>query len=378
MNARHLAVIGGGWLLGLGAGLGALWSGQRPAARLAAVALATLLFGGSLYGNGRLHATTFAQGEARASCVGCNVYNDDFSALAQYLRARLLPGDLVLLDPPFARRLFTYYLPLEWVDDVDTFGVPLLDFPKGNADWSDTRDLVIAQRPTHPRVWRIESDTYPRMDSDGRVREILHDELFVVQEKQFDSDSALRAELYLAEPPVYNQPLDVAARGGQPVDVLFGEAASSGLRLLGYNVGAPLTPASALPVTLYWQKITPTGEPDATRLKYILRLEETLPNGEPRLLAQAEREPYEGAPSISMNLWAPGQTIVEYAALPPDNDEGDAVDWASVDWSQTRLTLRVYDEASLAGLPVTEVAGAGVERVDDGVILPLVGPTDER
>ncbi len=377
MNARHLAVIGGGWLLGLGAGLGALWRWRRPFTRIATVALATLLFGGSLYGNWRLHATTFAQGAARADCVGCTVDNDDFSSLAEHLRDRLLPGDLVLLDPPFARPLFEYYLPLTLVDEADIYAVPMLDFPKGNADWSDTRDLVDAQRLTHPRAWRIESDTYGFMDPDDRVQEILHERLFLIQEIQFDSDSALRAELYLAEPPVYNKPVDVAARGGRPVNVVFGDAQSSGLRLLGYDIDAPLTTSSALPVTLYWQKITPSGEQDGTRLKYVLRLEEALPNGEVKLLAQAEREPYEGFASISMDLWHPDQTIIEYAALPPESSDGNEVDWGSVDWSRTQMTLSVYDPASLVGLPVAEVVGEGVESAGGGVRLPAGGLVNE-
>ncbi len=377
MNARHLAVIGGGWLLGLGAGLGALWRWRQPFARPAAILLAALLVGGSLYGNLRLHATTFAQGAARSACVGCTVDNDDFSALAEHLRERLLPGDLVLLDPPFARRLFEYYLPLEWVNEADIYAVPMLDFPKGNADWSDTRDLVDAQRPTHPRAWRIESNAYNFMDPDDLVQEILRERLFLVQEIQFDSDSALRAELYLAEPPVYNEPLDVAARGGRPVNVVFGDAQSSGLRLRGYDLDAALTTSSALPVTLYWQKITPSGEQDGTRLKYILRLEETLPGGGAKLLAQAEREPYEGFASISMDLWHPQQTVIEYAALPPDSGDGTEVDWAGVDWLRAQLILSMYDPASLVELPVAEAMGEGLEAAGDVVRLPVEGLVDE-
>ncbi|MEZ4709216.1 MAG: glycosyltransferase family 39 protein [Caldilineaceae bacterium] len=95
MNARHMSVAGGGWLLLLGGGLALIWQRQR----WAALALAILMILGASY-------------SSYAYFFGHEYQKDDFAALGRFMGRRMLPGDLVLLNPRLRGAFFT--ITLHW------------------------------------------------------------------------------------------------------------------------------------------------------------------------------------------------------------------------------------------------------------------------
>jgi hypothetical protein len=173
------------------------------------------------------------------------------------------------------------------------------------------------------------------------------------EEKFFSPTSFLDLELFLTQPPVY-EGMEPPAQ--HRVDVLYGDL----IRLVGYDIEAPLQPGRALPITLYWQVETkPT-----VNYKYILQLVQLTNGGGTAVIAQSEIEPYSG--QIPTTFWDPGKTIVEYTALPPVTLEPDLADGY-------RLTLQLYAADSLDKLPIT----AGDVPVDDAqqqAFLPFVLP----
>ena len=94
MTARHLSLIGGPFIVLVGAGLGLVWSVRPWLSILAALILVT------------------ASGFSIDNYFTQEVYaQDDFTRLASDLDDRLAPGDLVLVKSPFAWRIFAYYQP---------------------------------------------------------------------------------------------------------------------------------------------------------------------------------------------------------------------------------------------------------------------------
>jgi 4-amino-4-deoxy-L-arabinose transferase-like glycosyltransferase len=340
MNARHMSLIGGGFLLLLGAGLG--WIAERGRlATVAASALALFL----LAGMGQSTYNYFTMEEYA---------KDDFTAVGDYLNRRLAPGDAVLVKSPFAWRIFTYYLNLEAIPaaqvngaQMGLFGVPLLRRP-----WDERSEQIGQWAEEYRRLWLVTSNTHPYMDLEGRTEAWMEENLFKVQETIYFSHSSLRHALYLQEVPVLEGlPTDLA----QPMRGVFGDL----IQVVGVEVGAPVRDDLGLPVTLYWQAVQPI--PD--HYKYLLTLEELLPDGSVRPLAVSEREPYDGA--IPTIYWKPGQTIVEYTELPPtvwprpQNGEEAA---------RYRISLQVYRADNLAKLPVTETEG--VEGAGEAIWVP--------
>ena len=345
MSARHMSLIGGGAILLLGGGLAAVAQWRRWTLGVAAL-LALLFLVGMVYST-RNYFTL----EEYAK--------DDFSGLASYMDRRLAPGDVLLYRNPFSWRIFDYYLPLEAMDAAREqgammayYGMPLLYQSRL------AREAAMQQwAKDYRRVWLVWSNTHPYLDVTNHTARWLNENLFRVSELIFFSHSSLGASLYLEEVPVVE---GLPPELDPPLDVVFGNQ----IMLVGLGVGEPAHDELGLPVDLYWQ----TTQPTPNRYKYILALEELLPDGTTRTLALTEREPYEGA--IPTIYWQPNQTIVEYSELPPPVA---STAWPrpqnAADAARYRLALQVYQADTLAKLPVTRAAGVNGDFAvgDDGV-----------
>jgi hypothetical protein len=334
MNARHLSLISGAFLLLVAAGLGWLWQFHRWVGGV----MAALLLTGALFST--VHYFTLPQ-----------YGKDDFSGLGDYLRQEIQPGDLLLLDPPQMMRLFRYYLPVGIIErgaeaglGTGWQGVPLL------SNWAETEELLEALRRRHRRIWLARSGMVPFGDPKERVEKWLGAHTFRAKQLGFYSPyTYLKLYLFLPQVPVVDElphPIQY------PLDVVFADQ----VRLAGYQVGHPLAPGGAIPVTLYWQALQPIGR----RYKYILHLALYTENGKRETISITEREPYDGA--LPTTQWQPGKTVIEYSSVTglahPENEAGCCV-----------LTVQMYDAETLEKLPVTRSVGA--QMGDDGQTLIL-------
>jgi len=336
MNARHLTLIGSGYLLALGSGLGLLWHYQKWLTGLVVSIMIT--------GAGYSTFNYFTQEESA---------KDDYTSLGQYLDGRLMAGDVVLLRPPFSWRIFRYYLPIEAIDqanraglDIAHYGMPLL-----GGDWENTYRQLDTLTQQYQRIWLITSGTHPYDDLEDQVGRWLDEHTYRLREIEFFSRSSLKARLYLPTVPVFNEPLQdietpLVAPFSHPeklhtvqptttltttlsASAVTGQSSDGELQLVGYHIGEYGAPNIAMPVTLYWQAVQETD----IRYKYILQLVERANDNSYTVLATTEREPYDGA--ISTNLWAAGQQIREYSEIPP-------VDWQHISSEKHWLRLQVY------------------------------------
>ncbi len=335
MNARHLSLISGAFLLLVAAGLGWLWQLRRWVGG----AIAALLLAGALFST--VHYFTLPQ-----------YGKDDFSGLGDYLRQEIQPGDLLLLDPPQMVRLFRYYLPVDIIErgaeaglGTGWQGVPLL------SNWTETEEQLDALRHRHRRIWLARSGMVPFGDPEERVEKWLDAHAFRVGKLGFYSPyTYLKLYLFLPQAPVVDQLPDPIQH---PLDVVFADQ----VRLAGYQVGRPLAPGSAMPVTLYWQALRPIER----RYKYILRLIADGGNGQQEVISITEREPYDGA--LPTTQWQPGKTVIEYSGVAsldrPEGEVGCCV-----------LTVQMYDAETLEKLPITRSAGAQIGEDGQTLILP--------
>ncbi|MCE7979922.1 MAG: hypothetical protein DYG89_01915 [Caldilinea sp. CFX5] len=323
MNARHLALLAGIFIILAAGGMALLWRYQRLLTTLIAVVLAA----GLLYSS----MNYFTQQEFG---------KDDYSGMGNYLRDHLLPGDLLLLAPPFSERIFRYYLPLDRMDAAAQQGQKsaYANAPLLFVDWPATYAYLAELAPHYRRIWLAQSGSYPFMDPDTQISDWLRENaVWPLREVKFYSPNAfLDLSLYLTQPPVYE--------GMKPptqtrVNVRFGAE----IQLVGYDIEAPLTPESAWPITLYWQV---TQKP-TVHYKYILQLVERQADGSFTVISQMEQEPYNGA--IPTIWWDPGKTIVEYTNLPPITSP-----LAKREAGQYQLALQLYYADSLEKVPVGE------------------------
>jgi 4-amino-4-deoxy-L-arabinose transferase-like glycosyltransferase len=342
MNARHMSLIGGGFILLLAAGLA--WLGERQ--RWLPLLPALVMAGG--------------MGVSTVNYFTLEEYaKDDYDSLAAYVSERLAVGDVVLVKPPFSWRIFDYYLPLDAINVAREAGAPVAHYgaPLMYHTWGETEAQIDAWAHEYRRVWLVLSNTHPYQDLERHTEAWMDANLFRVQETIFFSHSSLAARLYLGEIPVTTGlPPDLA----QPVDGRFGDL----IRLVGVEVSTDPVDGLAAPVTLYWQTLATM--PD--RYKYILRLEEVGADGATRSIAVTEREPYEGA--IPTLYWEPGKTIVEYSELPPTVWPRPAT---VEDAARYRLTLQVYRGDTLEKLPVT--LADGLRQTDDVTLIVADWPT---
>ena len=322
MNARHMSLLVGGFLLLVGAGLGAIWRYQRSAAG----AIAVFLVAAVAYSTVNYYTLE-------------EYAKDDYTRLGEYMDGRIMPGDAVLFYPPSSWRIFEYYLPLEPVHAAIADGAPLgiYGVPRLNKSMDDTFAWLDELGRRYRRVWVIKSGTHPYFDLKGEVEQWLIDNFLRVRDAEFFSHSSLRAQLYLPEIPVFEETPTTLQH---PVTAEFGDL----VRVAGFDLEPAVSAALPSPLKLYWQ----VTERPARRYKYIFQVAERLPDGQLRVLSQVEREPYEG--DIPTLYWDPGKTILEYAELPPPAP-------ASSQQPDRVATLQMYDAETLEKLPVTRVAG---------------------
>lgn len=340
MNARHLSLLAGVFMLLVGGGLALLWHYQRWVTGLVAVVLVA--------GLGYSSVNYFTRPEFG---------KDDYRAMGDYLREHMLPGDLLLLDPPFSERIFRYYLPVDRLETAAHQGQPSAhaNVPLLFVDWPETYAYLETLPSPYRRIWLAQSGSYPFLDPETKVKDWLaKNAVWPLREVKFFSPNAfLDLNLYLAKPPNY-EGLEPPAT--TRVNVRFGDE----IRLVGYDVEAPLVPGSALPLTLYWQ----VERKPEVRYKYILQLVETQADGAPRVISQMEQEPYNGA--IPTIWWDPGKTIVEYTNLPPFTRPNVA--------GRYQLTVQLYYADSLEKLTVQEHEQWPVAEDGHMVFLPFMWP----
>jgi 4-amino-4-deoxy-L-arabinose transferase-like glycosyltransferase len=337
MTARHMAIISGAFLLAVAAGAG--WLGSRQ--RWAGLLLGLVLAGCMVYANGQYYTRV----DPRTT---------DFAGLGETLRDHLQPGDVVILHSPEFARMYEFYLPDELVAAQPEAGdlvwqiVPLL-----TGSQADTEARLNALHDDARRIWYARVAPLITDDFDRAVDDWLADRAFPVKEYGFESENSfLRMILYLPEPTVFD--VGVIEAAPYPVDGDFGEL----IRLRGFDVGTPLVDGHSLPVDLYWEPLAPVER----RYKYILQV--ARPDGDGwQVLAQTEREPYEGA--IATAFWQdPGKTILEYSEVAFDSPE-----FLAQLTAEDRLLLQIYDAETNEKLPVTD-PGLGTVA-PDGVTLIL-------
>ena len=321
MNARHLALIGGFYLILLASGVALIWHWLKPAGGL----LLSLLLAGMLYSSVNYYTMPLYG-------------KDDFDGLGAYLEREMAPGDLLLLSPPEMLRLYRYYLPMNLVEEAQAqqikmgwSGAPLLHAV-------NTSEALLPLIPAHRRIWVVTSGMVPFADPHRTLRSLMEGNAFQIRDVNFfSSQSFLELDLYLpAYPEISVLPTDVTM-----VNANFADK----IHVLGYQVARPLTRNSVIPVTLYWQAMQPLD----AHYKYLLYLEITGADGQTVRLPVTEREPYDGFfPTVQ---WTPDQLRVEYSdvLLPPEMYE-------TVADGSLRLVLQIYDAATLDTLPILESA----------------------
>lgn len=342
MNARHLSLLAGILMMLVGGGLALLWRYQRWGTAVVALLLVA--------GLGYSSVNYFTRPEFG---------KDDYRAMGDYLREHMLPGDLLLLDPPFSERIFRYYLPLDRLETAAQQGRPsaYANVPLLFVDWPETYTYLETLPPPYRRIWLAQSGSYPFLDPETKVKDWLAENaVWPLREVKFFSPNAfLDLNLYLAKPPNY-EGMDPPAT--TRVNVRFGDE----IRLVGYDIETPLVPGSALPLTLYWQ----VERKPAVHYKYILQLVEQQADGTQRVISQMEQEPYNGA--IPTIWWDPGKTIVEYTNLPPfPTPDRTAA-------GRYQLAVQLYYADSLEKLPVQEHEQWPVAEDGHAVYLPFIWP----
>ena len=330
MNARHMSLISGAFLLAVSGGLAWLWEERR----WAGAGVGAVLLVASVYSSINYYALP--------------VYDkDDIRGLGQYLRQQIQPGDLVLLNPPEMMRLWRYYLPLDAAptgSGIEYQGVPLLV-----GSMADSADRMQALSSRHRRTWVVNSGMVPLNALLEPAREWPISHLFQVKQVPFHSSTSfLELRLFLPQPPVFQK---LPAAPQRPLDAMFG----LDVRLAGIDIGEPLFAGGAVPVTLYWQPLAPPKQ----RLKYILRLSRRKPDGQWQDVAITEREPYDGA--LPTTTWQTGQTIVEYSELEIPAHAGATP-------GPYRLTVQMYDAATGQKLPAN-ASGIEVNHGDESLVL---------
>lgn len=338
MNARHLSLLVGFFILAAAGGMGVIWRYQR----YVSVAVAAILVTGIAY-------STYNYFTA------IQYSKDDYRALGRYLEANLLPGDLLLLSPSFSWRIFDYYLPTDQIDHAAARGVTIAtqNMPLLNDEWDATFAMLTDASRHYRRIWLARSGTHPFLDPEGRVKSWLveHSAVHLKETKFHSSDSFLTLDLFLPTAPVAEGAVSTITH---PLDVTFGEQ----IQLVGYDVAAPIGPTNALPITLYWQITAKTD----LHYKYILRLSEVGSEPQDTRFAVTEREPYDGV--IPTSVWDPGKTIIEYSELP-------LKDLPFVAGQHYQLTLQLYRADTFEKLPVTTLDPTIITVDEQTILLPL-------
>lgn len=339
MNARHLSLLAGAFILLYAGGIGLIWGRQRWVGGLLALALAA------------------AVGSSTANYYTLEEYaKDDYKTFGSYLSTRIMPGDAVLFYPPSSWRIFEYYVPParaaggiqtpnQEAQPIGIYGIPQL-----GRSMEETEEWLRTLGDTYDRVWLLKSGTHPYFDEQWHLEEWLPENMLRVRDAMFFSHSSLHAQLFLPQIPVFEAlPADVQ----HPVTAEYGNL----VRLAGYSVDPPASAQLPTQMRLYWQVL----EKPQRRYKYIIQLVEQKPGGSTEIVAALEREPYEG--DIPTLYWDPGKTILEYVEFPqPGRPQEEG--------SERYFTFQMYDAETLEKLPVTKAAAGAVQLDGTTVRLP--------
>ncbi|MCL4832194.1 MAG: glycosyltransferase family 39 protein [Caldilineaceae bacterium] len=333
MNARHLSVISGFFLLTVAGGIGLVWQRNWVAGGLLCLLL--------MVGMGFSTRNYFTLPEYS---------KDDFAGLGDVLRQKMMPGDVLLLNPPHMLRLFRYYLPVDTISSIQSEGgsVHWWGVPTANG-WAENERMLTELTSNYRRAWLVTSQMFPFADPEQQIEGWLESRAMRIREQSFYSpNSILKMDLFL---------LGGAVTHAMPSDTLlvqadFGDA----IGLRGYRVGRPLWPGAVIPVTYYWRGLRPLDQ----HYKYIARLE-SLPAALAAVpIHPTEREFYDGfLPSI---WWTPDSLIVEESeigALPASFDE------------EVMLSLQLYSVTTLEKLPVVASETGAIRTDGDSLKLPF-------
>jgi hypothetical protein len=327
MNARHMSLISGGYLLLLSAGLAWVWQLRRWLGG----GVTGLLLVGMIYSSANYYISPqYAKG--------------DMASMGQHLIEQMQPGDLLLIEPPAWGRLFRYYLPMDdierWQRAGQTTGWRAL--PSLSSSQPGDLDALLATfRNQYRRIWLA------RSVPESQLTALTQGNTFRTQDWGFESPFAyLHLELFQIDPPVIDR---LPAAAHQLTDATF----ENGISLRGYEVGQPFEPGRAVPITLYWQV---TEQPDR-RYKYILRWIVRGDDGVEHAVAITEKEPYDGL--LPTSMWTPGIVVREYTTVLPPADPIPG---------ESYLSLQMYDAETLEKSPVRSAAGG---RTGDGDTLIL-------
>lgn len=331
MNARHLGMISGFFLLLVAGSVGLVW--QRH--WLAGCAVCLLLAGGMAYSTYN-YFTLPEYGK------------DDFSGVGAVLRQEMMPGDALLLNPPHMQRLFRYYLPVDALSAAEVngsavhwWGMPIF------FEWERSENVLASLAGRYRRVWLVTSQMYPYADPEKRVESWLAGNGLRIREQGFYSpNSILELDLFLLGGAVAEE----MAADAASVRADFGDA----IRLEGYTVGHPLWPGAVIPVTYYWRGLRSLDK----RYKYSAGLEARLDD---LPFQPTEREFYDGfLPSL---WWTPGALVVEESGIHgvSATPNGEAT-----------LSLQLYSAETLEKLPVARTGAGEIDA--DGVSLKLPFP----
>lgn len=342
MNARHLSVISGFFLLLVAGGIGLVWQRSRVGGAL----LGLVLVG--------------AMGYSSVNYFSQPIYGkDDFAGVGAVLRREMMPGDALLLNPPHMQRLFRYYLPVDRIEaahaagaTVHWWGMPVF------FAWEKSEAVLGGLHQNYRRVWLVTSQMYPYADPERQVEGWLSRNGLRIREQSFYSpNSILELDLFLLGGAVADALPDRAV----PVGATFDDA----IELAGYTPGRPLWPGAVTPVTFYWRGLRALDQ----RYKYIASV---TPAGAPpdRVSPVTEREFYDGfLPSL---WWTPGTLIVEESQL----DTGAGVDAAPGRDTDGILSLQLYGAESQVKLPVIAdgVGSPGTDGTTLNLAFPLFSP----
>ncbi|MEZ4836952.1 MAG: glycosyltransferase family 39 protein [Caldilineaceae bacterium] len=342
MNARHLALISGLYLMLLAAGVALVWRWFKPAGGL----LLTILLAGMIYSSVNYYTMPLYG-------------KDDFAGLGSYLRRELTPGDVLVLNPPEMLRLYRYYLPVDLIEDAQQQGVQVAWLGAPLFDVEQTSAALDQLRADHQRVWVVTSGMVPWGDPLRTVRSWMEASAFQIRDvNYFSSQSFLELDLYLAEYP---------AMPSLPQDAIPVEADFDGkIEVLGYRIEQPLTTSSVIPIRLYWRAMQPLD----TQYKYLLYLAFTDADGSPQRLPATEREPYDGY--LPTNQWPAGEVWVEYSDVFMSPEVYGTVDSATL-----KLVLQIYEEDTLAPLPVLTTAYGEIGSEGDRIIFDFPVPAPD-
>ena len=336
MTARHLSQLVGGFILLLAIGMGVLWQWQRIVAGLVLLGMLVTI------------------GYSTVNYFTAEPYKkDDFASLGEYMSGRIMPGDVVLYYQPSSWRIFEYYLPLAAVRSAGAAGAPVAVYgaPLLNRSMDETKAWLDDLGDRFQRIWLVKYGVSTAYDPAGEVERWLQEHFVTVRNAEFFTNSSLRAQLYLPEIPVYVDTPPVIAN---PVDIEF----AGQVRLIGYELDAPVTATLPSQARLYWQV---NSKPER-RLKYILSLVEEHPDGSQTVITSTEREPYEG--DIPTIYWDPDRTLKEFVEMPPRQPLTPG--------SKLFVTFQMYDGETLEKLPITGAVGGDLMADGVTVVLPFV------